>query len=130
MLRIAGHAAPTTSALVVALVFGEPARRPVRLRRVAAARAVERGHVLEWNEDVAVELDVRDVVDRAVRSEHAVLVVAVHQRDLDLLPLVLARVVLHRGLSLSPRVGRAGAAPRRASNSRSGRVLPGHTRSA
>ena len=47
----------------VAVVVAEPARRPVRLRRVAAARAVERGDVLERHEDVAVELDVGDVLD-------------------------------------------------------------------
>ena len=41
----------------------EPARRPVGLRRVAAARAVERGDVLQRDEDVPVQLDVRDVVD-------------------------------------------------------------------
>src|SRR5262249_46684532 len=82
-------------ALVVALVLGESARRPVRPGRIAAARAVEGSHVLERDQDVTVELDVRDVVDGTVRGEHAVLIVAVHQRDLDLLALVLARVVLH-----------------------------------
>jgi hypothetical protein len=58
---------------------------------------MKRGDVLERNQDVAVELDVRHVVDRAVRGEHAVLVVAPEERELDLLPLVLAGVVLHRG---------------------------------
>ena len=48
---------------------------------VASARAMERGDVLERNQDVAVELDVRHVVDRAVRGEHAVLVVAAEKRS-------------------------------------------------
>ncbi len=43
---------------------------------------------------MAVELDMRDVVDRAVRGQDAVLVVAAEERDLDLLTLVLARVVV------------------------------------
>src|SRR6476619_6045429 len=80
--------------LRVALVLGEPARRPVRLGRVAAARAVQRGDVLEWDQDVAVELDVRDLVDGAVGGQDAVVVVAAEHGDLDLLALVLARVVL------------------------------------
>src|SRR6478609_7162474 len=66
------------------------------LRSVAAARAVKRRNVLKGDEDVAVQLDVRDLVDVAVRGQHAFLVLAAEQRDLDLLALVLARVVLHR----------------------------------
>ena len=41
-----------------------------------------------------VELDVRHLLDRAVRGQHAVLVLAAEQRDFDLLALVLVRVVL------------------------------------
>jgi len=55
---------------------------------------VERGDVLKRNEDVPVQLQVRDVVEEAVRGEHAVLVVAAKERDLDLFALVLAGVVL------------------------------------
>ena len=64
--------------------------------RVAAAGAVERGDVLQRHEDVAVQLDVRDLVDVAIGREHALLVLAAEERDLDLLALVLPRVVLHR----------------------------------
>src|SRR5579859_3877586 len=63
-------------ALVFGLVFGEAAGRPVGLGRVAATGTVQRGDVLEGDQDVAVELDMGDVVDRAVRGEHAFLVVA------------------------------------------------------
>ena len=52
------------------------------------------------DQDVPVQLDVRDVVDVAVRGQHAVLVLAAEERDLDLLTLVLVGVVLH-GLSLA-----------------------------
>src|SRR3954464_11496136 len=45
---------------VFALVLGEPARRPVRLRRVASARAMQRGDVLQRDQDMAVQLDVGD----------------------------------------------------------------------
>jgi hypothetical protein len=38
---------------------------------------------------------VGDLVDVAVRGEDALLVIAAEERDLDLLALVLARVVLH-----------------------------------
>ena len=61
--------APRRLRLLAGVVLGEAARRPVGLGRVAAARAVERRDVLERDEDVAVELDVRDVLDRAVRRE-------------------------------------------------------------
>src|SRR5205814_1461560 len=70
--------------------------RPVGLRRVAAARAVQRGDVLQRDQDVPVQLDVGDVLDVAVRGQHAVLVLAAEERDLDLLALVLVGVVLHR----------------------------------
>ena len=43
---------------------------------------------------MAVQLDVGDVLDVAVRGEDAVLVLAAEERDLDLLALVLVRVVL------------------------------------
>src|SRR5918992_5588420 len=95
--------AAAASALVFALVLGEAARRPVGLGRVAPARAVERGDVLERDQDVPVELDVRDVLDRAVRRENALLVLAAEQGDLDLLALVLVRVVLHEPVSLLSR---------------------------
>src|SRR3989440_1866278 len=94
-LRMAGMPLRTALAVVVALVLGEAPRRPVRLRGVAATRAVERGDVLERDEDVAVQLDVRDVFDVAVGREHAILVLAAEEGDLDLLALVLVRVVLH-----------------------------------
>src|SRR3954465_5163919 len=87
---------------LVAVGLVEPARRPVRLGRVAAARAVERRDVLERDEDVPVQLDVGNLVHVAVRSEHALLVLAAEESDLDLLTLVLACVVLHRpAVSLS-----------------------------
>ena len=94
------RAASTSCRRGVALVVAEPAGRPVGLGRVAAAGAMQRGDVLERHEDVAVQLDVGDVLDRAVRGEHALLILAAEERDLDLLALVLVRVVLHR-LSLS-----------------------------
>src|SRR5262249_46722490 len=68
--------------LRVALVLGEAARGPVRLGRVAAARAVQRSDVLERDQDVAVELDVRDLVDGAVGGQDAVVVVAAEHGDL------------------------------------------------
>src|SRR6188768_3587597 len=52
---------------VSGVVLDEAAGRPVRLGGVAAARAVERGDVLERDEDVTVQLDVRDVLEGAVR---------------------------------------------------------------
>jgi len=55
---------------------------------------MQRGDVLERNQDVPVQLEVGDVVEEAVGGEHAVLVVAAEERDLDLLALVLAGVVL------------------------------------
>src|SRR5207247_11455197 len=100
-LRRAGSAAATGLRFVrlVPLVLRQSARRPVRLRGVAAARAVEGGDVLERDEDVAVELDVGDVVDVAVGRPYSVLVLAAEQGYFDLLALVLARVVLHEGQS-------------------------------
>ena len=88
-------AAYASSSRSSGVVLGEPARRPVGLGRVAAARAVEGGDVLQRDQDVAVQLDVRDVLDVAVRGEHAVLVLAAEEGDLDLLALVLVGVVLH-----------------------------------
>jgi len=49
---------------------------------------------LQGYQDVAVQLEVRDVVEKAVGREHSVLVVATEERDLDLLSLVLVGVVL------------------------------------
>jgi hypothetical protein len=57
---------------------------------------VERGDVLERDEDVSVELDVRDALDPAVRGQSSVLVLAAEELHLDLLSLVLVGVVLHR----------------------------------
>src|SRR5262249_12309850 len=76
-------------------VIEQAARWPVLvLRRVAAARAMKRRDVLERDEDVPIQFDMRDLVDVAVRGEDALLVLAAEKRDLDLLALVLARVVL------------------------------------
>jgi hypothetical protein len=57
---------------------------------------VERGDVLERDEDVTVQLDVRDVLDVAVGGQDAFLVFPAEQRDLDLLALVFVGVVLDR----------------------------------
>ena len=46
-----------------------------------------------------VELDVRDVLERAVCGEDTLLVLAAEEGDLDLLALILVRVVLHRAES-------------------------------
>src|SRR4051812_2462306 len=79
-----------------AVVVQQAAGRPVLvLGRVAAARAVKGGDVLEGHEDVPVQLDVGDLVDVAVRGEDALLIFAAEEGDLDLLTFVLARVVLH-----------------------------------
>src|SRR5215207_3889015 len=93
---------PRIALRLVAVFLRESSRRPVRLRRVAAAGAVERSDVLERHENVPVELDVGDVVDVAVRGEDAVLILAAEERDLDLLALVLVRVVLHERCSTYP----------------------------
>src|SRR5439155_16203587 len=100
------------SGVVVAVVLGETARRPVRFRCIAPARAMERGDVLERDEDVAVQLDVRDVLDVAVSRQHAFLILAAEEGDLDLLALVLARVVLH-SVSLTAANSGPGSAARR-----------------
>src|SRR6266496_1254999 len=76
-----------------------------RLGPVATARAVQRGDVLERHEDVPVQLDMGDVLDVAVRGQHALLVLPAEERDLDLLALVLVGVVLHRAASVYPREG-------------------------
>src|SRR6185437_9304408 len=79
---------------LIAVLLLEPARRPIVFRSVAAARAVERGDVLQRHEDVAVQLDVSDILDVAVRGQHALLVFPTEKGDLDLLAFVLVRVVL------------------------------------
>ena len=61
---------------------------------------MKRGDVLERDEDVPVQLDVGDFVDGAVGGQDPLVVIAAEERDLDLLALVLARVVVHRRLSL------------------------------
>jgi hypothetical protein len=86
---------------LVAVFLFQPARWPVVVRRVAAARAVERRDVLERDEDMAVELDVSDVLDVAVGRQHAFLVLTAEERDLHLLTLVLVGVVLHGAVSLA-----------------------------
>src|SRR5437867_5303890 len=78
------------------VALGEAARRPVRLRGVAPTRAMQGCDVLKRDQDVPVELDVGDVLDRAVRSEHSFLIIPAEQGDVDLLALVLVRIVLHR----------------------------------
>jgi hypothetical protein len=61
---------------------------------------VQRSHVLERDEDVPVQLDVRHVLERAVGGQDAFLVLAAEQSDLDLLALVLVGVVLDGPVSL------------------------------
>src|SRR5947208_6765408 len=94
-LRIAGMPPRTGLAVVVAVVLGEAARRPVRLRGVAAARAVEGGDVLQRDQDVSVQLDVGDVLDEAVGGQDTVLIIAAEEGDFDLLTFVFVGVVLH-----------------------------------
>jgi hypothetical protein len=55
---------------------------------------VQRGDVLQGDENVPVQLDVRNVLDRAVGGEDTFLILAAEERELDLLTLVLVRVVL------------------------------------
>src|SRR5947207_1378094 len=55
---------------------------PVGLRRIAAAGAVERGDVLKRDQDMAVQLDVRHVLDHAVRRQRPLLVIPAEERDL------------------------------------------------
>ena len=62
-------------------------------------------NVLEGHQDVPVELHVGNVLDRAVRGQDSLLVLATEERQLDLLALVLVRVVLHGPASLA-RTGR------------------------
>jgi hypothetical protein len=57
---------------------------------------VEGSDVLEGDEDVAVQLDVRDAFDAAIRGQRAVLIFAAEELDFDLFPFVFVRVVLHR----------------------------------
>jgi hypothetical protein len=55
---------------------------------------VQRRDVLERDEDVTVELDVGNVLERAVGGENAFLVFAAEEGDLDLLALIFVGVVL------------------------------------
>src|SRR5262249_23984758 len=87
---------PVTGRTLLPVFLLEAARRPVVVRRIAAARAVEGGDVLERDQDVAVELDVGHILDIAGRGQDALLVLAAGECDGDLLSLVLVRVVLHR----------------------------------
>src|SRR5207247_10930320 len=93
--RMTRSRAPTTGASVAVFLL-EPARRPVVVRRVATAGTVERGDVLQGNENVSVQLDVSDVFHVAIGRQDTFLVLTAEKRDLDLLALVLVRVVLHR----------------------------------
>src|SRR5215207_1568488 len=88
---------PRPSGFVVGLWVrvGQAAGRPVGVRCVTAARAMKRRDVLERNEDVPVQLDVRHVLHVAIGRQATLLVVASEEGDLNLLALVLARVVLH-----------------------------------
>jgi hypothetical protein len=56
---------------------------------------VEGGDVLQRDKDVAVQLEMWNALDSAVRGEGAVLVLAPEELHFDLLALVLVRVVLH-----------------------------------
>jgi hypothetical protein len=56
---------------------------------------VQRGDVLERHQDVPVQLDVGDVLDRTVGGQDTLLVLPAEERHLDLLALVLVRVVVH-----------------------------------
>src|SRR4029077_15960675 len=85
---------PPKSGGLVAVFLLEPARRPVVVGRVAATRTVERGDVLERNEDVSVQLNVGDVLHVAVGGQDTFLVFAAEECDLDLLALVFVGVVL------------------------------------
>src|SRR5215468_4425376 len=85
---------PATGRTLLPVFLLEAARRPVVVRRIASARAVEGGDVLERDQDVAVELDVGHILDIAVRGQDALLVLAAEECDVDLLALVLVRVVL------------------------------------
>src|SRR5438128_2033627 len=96
---------PKTGALVAVFLL-EPAWRPVVFRRVATARTMERGDVLQRDENVSVQLDVGDVLHVAIRGQDTLLVLAPEEGDLDLLALVFVRVVLHRSLSLAASVSR------------------------
>src|SRR5256714_2922996 len=95
---------PDTGRTLLAVFLLEPARRPIVVRRVAAARTVEGCDVLQGDEDMPVQLDVGDVLDVAVGGQDTLLVFPSEEGDLDLLALVLVRVVLHRPLSLSARI--------------------------
>ena len=83
------HGLGVVVAEAVAVVVAEAAGWPVRLRCVAAARAVQRRDVLERHENVAVQLDVGDVLDRAVGGENTFLILAAEEGDFDLLALYL-----------------------------------------
>src|SRR5947207_5150546 len=89
-------ARPDTGGTLLAVFLVETARWPGVVRRVAAARAVEGGDILQRHEDVPVELDVGDVLDVAVSRQDTLLVFPSEEGDLDLLAFVLVRVVLHR----------------------------------
>jgi hypothetical protein len=72
---------------------------------------MKRRDVLEGNEDVAVQLDVGNVLHVAIGRQAALLIFASEERDLDLLPFVLARVVLHGAEGSDSRSSKPSSAP-------------------
>ena len=62
---------------------------------------MQAGDVLQRHQDVAVQLDVGDVLDQAVGGQHAVLVLAPEHRQLDRLALVFRGVVVHLPFTLA-----------------------------
>ena len=61
---------------------------------------------------MAVQLDVRDVLDQAVGGQHTVLIVAPEERDFDLLTLVLVGLVVHGDSVYFPQVALYGFEPK------------------
>ena len=100
MLR-AARRLRTDPALPTARLRSRPAlagASPARERHTGSSSAGRR--CSGGDEDVAVQLEVRDAGDGAVGGERPLLVLAAEELDLDLLARVLVRVVLH-GLSLA-----------------------------
>src|SRR5437879_4713865 len=88
---------PPKAGALVAVFLLEPPWRPVVVGSIATARTVQRGDILQRNEDVPVQLDVGDILHVAIGRQDAFLVLAAEKGDLNLLALVLVCVVLHRG---------------------------------
>src|SRR6266550_4617329 len=89
--------APAHCGALVTVFLLEPPWRPVVVGSIATARTVQRGDVLQRNENVPVQLYVGDVLHVAIGGEDAFLILAAEKGDLNLLALVFVRVVLHRG---------------------------------